>query len=56
MVHFQLTGRYTVYGLSSFIGHNREKETYKMFKKYGFSAGDHTNFSNKALTRDSFIH
>lgn len=56
MVHFQLTGRYTVYGLSSFIGHNREKETYKTFKKYGFSAGDHTNFSNKALTRDSFIH
>lgn len=28
MVHFLLTGRYTVYGLSSFIGHNREKETH----------------------------
>lgn len=53
MVHFLLTGRYTVYGLSSFIGHNREKET---FKKYGASAGDHTYFSKKALTRDSFIH
>lgn len=48
MVHFLLTGKYTVYGLSSFIGHNREKETHKTFKKYGASAGDHTNFSKKS--------